>query len=298
MDRLHAMRVFLKVAETGGFAESGRQLALGTPAVTRAVSKLEDAVGARLFTRTTRAVRLTEVGERYAEDCKLIFDAIEEAEATASGSYSRPKGLLTVSTSELFGERFMMRILADFVDRFPNVSVNAVLVDRVVNLIEEGVDVAIRIGHLPDSSYSAIKVGNVRRVVCASPDYLRDHGIPFEPSDLQGHRIVAASSASLPLEWRFGADGETAVSINPAMISTSNAAAIAVARSGWGLTRALSYQIGDELMDGSLQTVLGEFEEPPLPVHIVHPDGRNASAKVRAFIDFAAEALRANRLLN
>lgn len=298
MDRLHMMQVFLKVAESGGFAEAGRQLSLSAPTVTRAVSKLEDAIGARLLVRTTRAVRLTDAGERYAKDCREILGAVEEAETNASGAHARPRGQLTITTSVLFGQKYVMPIVTDFLEQFQEVSANVLLLDRVVNLVEEGVDLAIRIGHLPDSSYSAIKVGTVRRVVCASPDYLERYGIPIKPADLQNHRIVATSSTPAPLTWRFYNGEAHNVSIEPQLLCNTNTAAIDVACSGWGITRALSYQVGSELLAGKLQTVLGEFEEAPLPIHIVHPDGLKASAKVRSFIDCATIALRSNRLLN
>ena len=298
MDRYHAMRVFVRIAETGGFAEAARQLHMSPPAVTRAVAALEDLIGARLLTRTTRAVKLTEAGARYLEDCRHILAAIEEAEAAAAGSYATPTGVLTVTSSVLFGQIYIMPLMTEFLDLHPQVTGRMLLLDRVVNMVDEGVDVAIRIGHLPDSSYSAIRVGSVRRVICAAPDYIEARGLPQHPGDLADHRIIAATSAWTSLEWRFGAKAEIAVTVKPALFSNSNEAAIGAARSGWGLTRALSYQIGPDLIEGRLQIVLEDFEQPPLPVNIVHPDGRNASAKVRAFTDFARDRLRANRVFN
>jgi DNA-binding transcriptional LysR family regulator len=298
MDRVHAMRVFVRIADTGGFAEAARQLHMSPPAVTRAVAALEDIIGARLLTRTTRAVKLTEVGARYVEDCRRILAAIEEAEAAAAGSYATPTGMLTVTSSVLFGQIYIMPLITEFLDLHPQVTGRMLFLDRVTNLVDEGIDVAIRIGHLPDSSHSAIRVGSVRRVICGSPDYFEARGIPRHPSDLADHRIIAATSAWASLEWHFGSGGEIAVNVKPALFSNSNEAAIGAARSGWGLTRALSYQIGPDLLAGRLQIVLEDFEQPPLPVHIVHPEGRNAPAKVRAFIDFARERLRANRVMN
>jgi DNA-binding transcriptional LysR family regulator len=298
MDRVHAMRVFVRIADTGGFAEAARQLHMSPPAVTRAVAALEDIIGARLLTRTTRAVKLTEVGARYVEDCRRILAAIEEAEAAAAGSYATPAGMLTVTSSVLFGQIYIMPIITEFLDFHPQVTGRMLFLDRVTNLVDEGIDVAIRIGHLPDSSNSAVRVGSVRRVICGSPDYFEARGIPRHPSDLADHRIIAATSAWASLEWHFGSGGEIAVNVKPALFSNSNEATIGAARSGWGLTRALSYQIGPDLLAGRLQIVLEDFEQPPLPVHVVHPEGRNAPAKVRAFIDFARERLRANRVMN
>ena len=298
MDRINAMRVLVRIAETSSFAETARQLNMSPPAVSRAVAALEDLVSARLLTRTTRSVKLTDVGQRYVEDSRAILDAIDEAEAAASGSFARPTGQLTVTTSVMFGQIYILPIMMEFLDRYPDVKGKILFLDRVTNLVDEGIDVAIRIGHLSDSSHSAIKVGTVRRMICGSPTYFEKNGTPVEPSDLSEHRLVAATSAWNLLEWRFGRDKKQSVSVTPALVCNSNDAVIAAARNGWGLTRVLSYQIGPELADGSLQTVLDEFEEEPLPVHVVHPEGRNASAKVRAFVDFAVERLRANRFIN
>lgn len=298
MDRYHAMRVFLRIADSGGFAEAARQLHLSPPAVTRAVAALEDIIGARLLTRTTRSVKLTEVGQRYLEDCRNILAAIEEAEAAAAGAYAKPTGNLTVTASVLFGQLYIMPIISEFLDTYPDVRGRLLFLDRVTNLVDEGIDVAIRIGQLPDSSYSAIKIGSVRRVICGAPSYFEKHGTPRIPSDLADHRIVAATSAWTSLEWRFGKVDKMTTHVRPAMFCNSNEAAIGAARSGWGLTRVLSYQIGPDLLDSRLQIVLEDFEEDPLPIHVVHPEGRNASAKVRAFVDFAVARLRANRLIN
>ncbi|TAL33114.1 LysR family transcriptional regulator [Phenylobacterium sp.] len=298
MDRFHAMRVLVRIADTGGFAEAARQLNLSPPAVTRAVAGLEDLVGARLLTRTTRSVKLTEVGQRYVEDCRQILAAIEEAEAAAAGSYARPTGVITITASVLFGQIYIIPIVTDFLDAHPEVTGRLLFLDRVTNLVDEGIDVAIRIGHLPDSSQTAIKVGSVRRVVCGAPGYFERHGVPDHPSDLTRHRIIAATSAWTSLDWRFGPDSRIVTHVTPALFCNSNEGAISAARSGWGLTRVLSYQIGPDLQSGALQTTLDDFEEEPLPIHIVHPEGRNASAKVRAFVDFAAVRLRANRFVN
>lgn len=298
MDRFHAMRVFLRIADTGGFAEAARQLHMSPPAVTRAVAALEDSIGTRLLTRSTRSVRLTEAGARYVEDCRRILAAVEEAEAAAAGLYATPTGTLTVTSSVMFGQIYIMPVMTEFLDRHPEVTGRMLLLDRIVNLVDEGVDVAIRIGNLPDSSYSAVRIGSVRRVVCGSPEYFAKHGRPRTPADLTCHRIVAATSAWPSLEWRFGRDADIAVNVKPVLFCNSNQATINAVRSAWGLTRALSYQVGPDLAAGTLQVVLEEFEQPPLPVHIVHAEGRNASAKVRAFIDFARDRLRANPAFN
>lgn len=298
MDRYQAMRVFQHVADSGGFAPASRKLNLSPPAVTRTVAALEDMIGARLLVRTTRSVKLTEAGERYLEDCRRILAYIAEAEAAAAGSYARPTGMLTVTASVLFGQIYVLPIVTRFLDAYPDVTGRLLFLDRVTNLVDEGIDVAIRIGHLPDSSHAALKVGSVRRVICGAPSYFERAGVPTTPADLAQHRIIVATGVWTRLDWRFGPAGADAVDVKPALFCNSNEAAIAAAREGWGLTRVLSYQIGPDLQSGRLMTVLGEHEEAPLPIHIVHTEGRRASAKVRAFVDAAAEALRSNRLLN
>nr|WP_087573549.1 LysR family transcriptional regulator [Sphingomonas sp. CDS-1] len=296
MDRWQAMRIFARVADTGSFAETARLLHMSPPAVTRAVAALEDMIGARLFVRTTRSVKLTEAGQRYFEDCRRILADIEEAEAAAAGSYASPSGTLTVTASAMFGQMYVLPIMTEFLTTHPAVAGRTFFVDRPVNIIEEGIDVAVRIGHLPDSGFSAIKVGTVRRVICGAPDYFEKHGVPATPADLKDHRIVASTSAWASPEWRFAQDYR--IMIAAALSCNTNEAAIATAQAGWGLTRVLAYQIGPALVEGTLQLALTDYEESPLPIHVIHPEGRHAPAKVRAFIDMAVDRLRANRVLN
>lgn len=296
MDRWQAMRIFVKVAETASFAETARHMHMSAPAVTRAVAALEDMIGARLFVRTTRSVKLTEAGSRYFEDCRRILADIVEAEAAAAGSYATPSGTLAVTASVLFGQMYVLPIMTDYLDVYPTVTGRTFFLDRQVNIVEEGIDVAIRIGHLPDSGFTAIKVGSVRRVICGAPAYFEKHGVPTTPADLKEHRIAASTSAWASPEWRFGRDQR--VMIHPTLQSNTNEAAISATVDGWGLTRVLHYQVGPALMEGKLQIVLDDYEEPPLPIHVLHPEGRNAPAKVRGFVDLAVTRLRANRLLN
>jgi DNA-binding transcriptional LysR family regulator len=298
MARLHAMQVFVKVAETGGFAEAARQLHMSPPAVTRAIATLEDLIGTRLLTRTTRSVKLTEAGARYFEDCRRILAEVVEAEAAAAGSYATPTGTLSITASVLFGQIYILPILTEFLDLYPAVTARALFLDRVTNIVDEGIDIAVRIGHLPDSSYAAIRVGSVRRVVCGAPRYFEEHGMPASPADLIDHRIIAATSAFTSLDWRFGKDEKTAVTVRPRLYCSTYEGVVAAATQGWGLARPLSYQIGPALLTGDLLTVLSDHEPEPLPIHIIHPEGRRASAKVRAFVDLAVDRLRANHLIN
>ena len=298
MDRLQSMQVFVRVAEAESFAEAARLLNLSPAGVTRAVAFLEAHLDARLFTRTTRSVKLTDAGLRYLEDCRRILADIEEADSAAAGAYADPSGTLTITASVLFGQMYVQPILTDFLDLHPHVVGRTLFVDRVTSIIDEGVDVAIRIGHLSDSGLSASRVGSVRRVICGSPGYFERHGVPASPADLERHRLVAATSAWGGLEWRFGTERKSTVQIRPALFCNTYQGAVDAARAGWGVTRALSYQIGPALITGELVTVLTGFEEEPLPIHVVHPEGRRASAKVRTFVDMAVARLRANPLFN
>ena len=299
MDRLAAMKVFAAVAEEESFASAARLLGLSPPAVTRAVAALEERIGARLLDRTTRRVRLTEAGSRFLDDCKRILTEIDEAEASAAGAHAQPRGPLAVTAPVMFGRMHVAPVVLDFLTRYPGVTPRLMLLDRVVDLMEEGLDVAIRIAHLPDSSLSAVRVGTVRRVVCASPHYLQARGTPQTPSDLAGHDAILFAHAGATLEWPFVSKQriQTAKPRTQFAVNTADVA-IAAAVAGHGLTNVLSYQIAPELAAGRLQIVLAAFEPPPLPIHIVHLAGRQASARVRAFVDFAAARLRKDAALN
>jgi len=288
----------VKVAEAESFADAGRQLHMSPPAVTRIVSALEDVIGTRLLARTTRSVKLTEAGAQYFADCQRLLADLSEAEAIAAGAYGKPTGTLTVTTSAMFGTMFVLPLMTEYLDLYPDVIGRGLFVDRVVSMVDEGIDVAIRIGHLPDSGLTATRVGQVRRVICGSPIYFEKHGVPISPSDLSRHRIIASTSAWTSLEWRFGVQKKSTVRVNPRLYCSTNEAAISAAASGWGLTRVLSYQIAPQLEAGELRTILSDYEEEALPIHVVHPEGRHASAKVRSFIDFAVGKLRSNRHFN
>ncbi|PHQ63881.1 MAG: LysR family transcriptional regulator [Sphingobium sp.] len=293
MDRWQAMKIFVRVAETGSFAQAARQLHLSPPVVTRVIAALEDQIGVRLLTRTTRSVKMTEAGSGYFEDCRRILADMADAEAAAAGSHGNPTGTLLVTGSVMFGQIYVLPILLEYLDRFPAVTGRSLFVDRIVNIIEEGVDVAIRIGHLPDSGLSAIRVGQVRRVICGAPAYFEKHGIPRTPADLAHHRIILPTGAWVSPDWHFGTDGKTSITVHPRLLCNTNEAAIAAAEQGWGLTRILSYQVGEPLADGRLLAVLDQYAEKPLPIHVVHAEGRRTAAKVRNFVDLAVERLRA-----
>lgn len=299
MDRLHLMSVFVAVAEAESFAGGARKLAMSPPAVTRAIAALEERLGVKLLTRTTRYVRVTEAGQRYLDDARRVIAAADEADEAAVGINAEPRGHLTITAPVLFGRMYVMPGITDYLQRYPDTTVSAMFLDRVVNMLEEGIDVGIRIGELADSSYKALRVGHVRRVICASPAYLAQHGIPQQPEDLAEHPIIVASSLSPTVEWKFMREGTPiAVRIKPRLTVTSNDAAIEAALRGTGITRLISYQIAPQLAAGELKVVLSEYEPARMPIHVLHREGRNASAKIRSFVDLIAERLRADSSLN
>lgn len=299
MDRFHEMQVFQAVAEEGSFGRAARRLALSAPSATRAVAALEKRLATRLLHRTTRGVRPTEAGERFLADCRRLLAELEQAEGAVAAGRSEARGTLAITAPVLFGELVLTPLLIDFLAREPGVTLRAVFSDRIVSLVEEGIDVAIRIGPLPDSGLTAKAVGAVRRVVCASPDFLAIHGRPAHPTELTGLPIVGSAASVLVTEWRFAVDGrELVVRPAPRLSVSSNRAAIEAARRGAGLTRVLSYQVDDLVAAGELEYVLEACEPDPLPVHVVHSGGRNAPAKVRAFVDHCVARLRRHPALH
>ncbi len=298
MDRIQMLEVFVAVAESGSFAGGARATGLSPPSVTRGVNDLEERLGARLFLRTTRVVRLTDVGRDYLEEVRGILSDLRAADDLASGMAARPTGHLRVTAPVEFGHIHVAPILADFLDAYPAVSADLLTVDRIVNLAEEGIDVALRIGDLPPSGLTAVRVGHVRRVICAAPDYLQNYGVPQTPADLTHHRIIAIGGTTPNTEWRFGKDRSEIVRLKPRLFVSNVGAALELARRGWGVTRVLSYQVDHDLQDGGLLTILDTFEAERLPVHLVHHEGRRVTAKLRSFLDFARDRLRDLPVLN
>jgi DNA-binding transcriptional LysR family regulator len=298
MDKLQAMTTFVTVVETEGFASAARKLNVSPSVVSRVMTELEEHLGVRLLTRTTRVVRVTDAGAAFFEDCRRILGEIELAELSAAGANQTPRGQLTVTAPVLFGKMYVVPLAQDYLTRYPAVNLNCWFLDRVVNLVDEGIDIAVRIGELPNSSLQAIAVGKVRRVLCASPAYLEAHGVPQRPEDLGSHVTIQATNLTPAPEWRFRVDGRSvSVPIQPRLVTTTNDSAIAAALGGMGLARVLSYQIAQELAEGTLRIVLPEYEFAPWPVHVVHREGKHVNQKVRAFIDLAVETLRARASL-
>ncbi len=287
------MCVFVAVAETQAFAAAARRLGISAAAATRAVAALEARIGARLLVRTTRSVRLTDAGGQFLEDCRRILADLDGADEMASGAQMRPRGLLTLASPVLFGQCVLNPVVLDYLELNPLVTVRALFADRTPNLHEEAIDIAVLMGEPSDSALVAVPIGSIRRVVCATPGYLAERGTPRHPDQLAAHRIVLSSADSPTPEWRF-VDGAAALAVRlqSRLTVSSNEAAIEAVRGGWGLTRAMSYQVAAQLADGSLVSVLDEFQPAALPVHLVYREGRKASARVRSFIDFAVTRLR------
>lgn len=299
MDRIQAMTVFQAVAETGGFAAAARRLGLSPPTATRAVADLEARLGAKLLHRTTRAVGLTDAGRRYLADCRRILADLAEAERHAAGVHAAPTGEVKVSASVLFGRLAVAPALLDLLDTYPRLTFSALFVDRIVNIAEEDVDVAVRIADLPDSGLQAIRVGEVRRVVCAAPAYLERYGAPAVPADLARHATLDFVNASRSDAWSFRRDGKTETARHRARLTVNAAdAAIAAAKAGKGLTRVLSYMVAEDVAAGRLVLVLEDVAPPPAPVHVLHREPGLTSARVRAVVDGLVAALRRSPLLS
>jgi DNA-binding transcriptional LysR family regulator len=296
MDRIDAMKVFVAALDEGSLAGAGRKLGRSSAAVSRAVAFLEDHLGVPLLHRTTRSIKLSEAGKGYAAACRRMLTDLEEADMLAAGEGSAPRGTVHLTAPVTSGEQILRPILDDFLDTYPTVSARLYLLDRPVNLIDEGIDVALRIAHLPDSSMVAVRVGEVRRIVVAAPSYLAKHPRIDEPGDLAKQQIIAMNNSGMGL-WSFPpADGSTiprTVQFTPRLLVNSVRAAVASAVDGCGVTRPLSYQVAEHIREGRLQIVLKSYEYAPLPVHIVTPEGRLSVPKVRAFVDFAVPRLRA-----
>jgi DNA-binding transcriptional LysR family regulator len=296
MDRIEAMTAFVGAVDEGSLAGASRRLGCSAAAVTRAVAALERLVGTRLLYRTTRVIRLTEAGQRYLASCRRILADLQEAELLAAGEHSAPRGVLTVTAPLFFGRLYVRPLVDAYLGAYPAVQARLLLLDRTVNLIDEGIDAAVRIGHLPDSGLIAVKTGEVRRVVCASPGYLRRRKSPREPADLAAHDCIIFSGTTPTDMWTFaqsaGSDSVRSVRVRPRLTVTEAEAAISSAVEGRGVTCVLSYQIEHELRRGRLRLILESFEPKPLPVHIIYPEVRLSAAKTRAFVEFVTPRLR------
>ncbi|HEX5047524.1 MAG TPA: LysR substrate-binding domain-containing protein [Gammaproteobacteria bacterium] len=290
MDRLQAMDLFVAAATAGSFSAASRELRTPLPTVSRKIADLETHLHAKLFVRSTRKLALTEVGHAYLAACKRILEEVAEADRSASGQYNAPQGELIVTAPMVFGRLHVLPVVAEFLAGHPRVDVRLVQSDRHLSLIDEHLDVAVRIGKLPDSGLVATQLGTVRRVVCASPAYLEAHGTPKSLEQLEEHACVTFPGLGGAYPWVFRGDEPTRV--RSRFTVNTAAAAIAGAVAGVGLTRVLSYQVANEVARGELALVLKKFEPEPIPVSLVYVRERRLTAKLRAFIDYATPKLR------
>ena len=295
MDRIDAMKVFVSAVDERSLAGAGRRLGRSPAAVSRAIAFLEAHVGTELLHRTTRALKLSEAGERYVAACRRVLVDLEEADISAGGEGAAPRGTLTLTAPIITGEDLVRPLVDAFMNEYPTVSVRLLLFDRQVNLIDEGIDVALRIAHLPDSNFVAIRLGEVRRVVTASPTYLTRHPVINEPADLAKHQIISMTHFGQD-SWSFpplkNSSVPRTVQLTPRLIVNTVRAAVASATEGNGVTRLFSYHIAEQIRDRRLQILLDKDEYPPLPVHLLAPQGRFSVPKVRAFADYAVPRLK------
>lgn len=298
MDRLEAMTLLIASVESGSFTAASRLLNVPLPTVSRKLSALEDYLGVRLLIRTTRSLALTEAGAAYVESSKQILEQVQEAERLAVGEFRSPRGELIITAPIVFGRLHFLPIVNEFLAAFPHINVKLILSDEPLHLVEERIDVALRVGKLPDSSLVATTVGTVCRVVCASPEYLASHGKPKLPSDLVEHNCISFDALASGPVWAFppseSRSGTITVSVSPRLTVNTAESAIDAAIAGVGLTHILSYQVAQAVEDQKLRLVLRDFEPTPIPVHLMHAGQIPLPAKTRSFFDFAVPRMRAS----
>jgi DNA-binding transcriptional LysR family regulator len=294
MDRLEAMAILVASAEEGGFTAAGRKLGIPLPTVSRKVGELENRLKTKLFIRSTRKLILTEAGASYVAACKRILEYVGEAEAEAVGEYNVPRGELTLSAPIVFGRLHVVPVVSEFLSQFAEIQVRMTLSDRNVNLLDEHIDMAVRVGELPDSTLITTRVGSVRRIVCGSPGYFAKHGIPKTPDELTKHQCVTFSAMAAGMSWIFNSSRRKSRLVTPQCrlhISTAEAA-IDAAIKGLGVTNVLSYQVAQAVAEKKLKIVLQDFEPPPIPVHLIDAQQGLLPLKMRRFLDYAAPRIR------
>jgi len=293
MDRLDSMTVFLAAVETGSLSAAGRKLSMPLATVSRKVNELESHLKARLLTRSTRHLKLTDAGRDYVIACKRILDEVDEAERMVSGEYSAPKGDLTITAPLVLGRLHVLPVVTEFLKEYADIDVRLILADRIAGLLEDHIDLAVRVGELPDSSLKSTRIGNIRRVVCASPDYFAKHGIPKTPDDLSAFECITFDGLMSPQSWNFNVEKKrVAIPIHSRLCVNTAEAAIDAAIEGLGITRVLSYQIDSAVRAGTLAVALSEYESAAVPVSLVYSKQRRLPLKLRVFIDFASPRLR------
>lgn len=293
MDRLEAMTILVAAADTGTLSAASRRLRIPLATVSRRVSELENHLDVRLLHRGNRKLVLTDAGESYVASCRRIIEEIAEVERTASGEYRAPQGELIISAPAVMGRSHVLPVVDEFLRAFPDIRMRLQLTDRYVNLVEEHVDLAVRMGELPDSSMIAVRVGQVRLVLCASPPYLKRRGVPKTPADLALHDCIVHGSHATSYRWEFFADGISQTIQVPSRLTVDlGEAAVAAAAGGAGIARALSYLIDDLVKSRALTKLLEAYEPSPMPVSVVYPSQRQVPLKLRAFLDFLIPRLR------
>ena len=298
MDRLDAMQVMLTAVECGSLSKASRKLGQPLATVSRKVSELESHLKADLLIRSSRGLELTPAGRTYIKSAKAILEQLNEAERAATGEYTQPKGDLVVTAPTMFGRLHVLPVVTAFLAAFPHVSIELMLTDRVTHFLDDHVDVALRIGDLPDSGLIATRLGAVRRVTCASPAYLASRAAPAVPQDLAGHDVISFGSVSSPTTWRYRSEGnELAVTFSSRLSVSTIDAAIDAGVAGAGVIRAVSYQVADHVRGGRLRSVLEAYEPTPRPVHLAYDKQNRLPLKLRAFVDFVVPRLR-DRLIS
>jgi DNA-binding transcriptional LysR family regulator len=294
MDRLEAMSVIVAVTETGSFSAASRRLRTPVATVSRKVAELEARLQAQLFQRSSRQMMLTDAGRSYIEACKRIIEQVDDAERAVSGEYRIPKGDLAVTAPWGLGHMHLVPIVVEFLDAYPEIALRLVLTDRVVNTVEENIDVSIRIGALPDSSMIASRIGSVRMVLCAAPGYLAARGLPKEPADLRDHDCISVDSSAAQRAWKFAkGNREIAAPIRSRLTVNDSEAAIDAAIAGAGIARVMSYKMEAARRAGTLVVMLEDFELQPLPLHIVYAERKPVPLKLRAFLNWVTPRLKA-----
>jgi DNA-binding transcriptional LysR family regulator len=293
MDRFQSMSAFVAVIDAGGFSAAARKLGMPLATISRKVSELEDHLQVGLINRTTRKITLTEPGQSYYESCRRLLEELREAERTASGEYTTPRGELIITAPIVFGRLHLTPIAVDFMKCFPEVELRLLLEDRIANLLDEQIDLAVRISDMPDSSLVATRIGTIRHVICASPAYLKARGMPLHPSDLITHDCITRTKLAVPDSWPFRiGDALKSFPVRRRFAVTTAEAAIEAALQGAGIARVLCYQVAQSRRDGKLVTVLQQFEPEPFPLSLVYAKSRLLPLKLRAFLDFAIPRLK------
>ncbi|MFJ3681372.1 LysR substrate-binding domain-containing protein [Pseudomonas sp. NPDC090208] len=292
MDRFYEMQTFIAVAEEEGFAAAARRMNVSPATVTRAIASMEARIGTQLLSRTTRSLSLSDAGKRYLVDCRRILEDLQDAEQAAAGSYKAPHGNLTLTAPAVLGELLVAPLMVGYMERYPDVTINALFTDRLVSLSEEGMDIAVRVGHLREHRRQAVKVGEASQVICASPDYLNRVGRPRHPRELEKHKIVTSSASRLVSDWHYWMnDRINSVEVEPQLVVSDNKVAIGIAKSGWGVTRALSYQVADDVSAGELEIILADYQLNPVPVNIIVSRIERPSKSVNTFVEHLVEGM-------